>query len=80
MRTEIDGAESLIKKSVPTHAKISGFTPGKRVKLVIPNEDTVFSLNFLNAAEIIERNVTNEGKILGLTKYVGKTVYVVEVK
>lgn len=77
MQTDIPVVKSLIAKKVPKHAKISG-VPGKRVKLIIPGDDTVISMTVSNATEIIERNVTNEGKILGLTKYIGKTVFVLD--
>lgn len=78
MQTEIQGVKSLIAKKVPEHAKISGMRPGKRLKLIIPGDDTSISMTVSNATEIIERNVTNEGKILGLTKYIGKTVFVLD--
>lgn len=78
MQTEIQGVKSLIAKKVPKHAKISGVQAGKRVKLIIPGDETSISMTVSNAVEIIERNVTSEGKILGLTKYIGKTVYVLD--
>jgi hypothetical protein len=78
MRIDIPKVNSLIEKKVPAHGKISGLTFGKRVKIIVPGDDTSISMVVMDAAEIVERNVTNEGKVLGLTKYVGKTVYVLD--
>lgn len=79
MELRINNIESLLAKKVPKHGKISGVkTKDGAVRVIVPNEDTNLSLIVTEPSEVLSRNVTPDGKVLGLTNYIGKTIYVID--
>ena len=79
MQVEIRDIELLVTKDVPEHGNVSGIrSESGTVKVIIPNDYTEFSLKISNPSEIMHRNVTKDGKILGLKKYAGKKIFVID--
>ncbi len=61
------------------HGKVSGIKSESGViRVIIPKEDTKLLLKVSEPSEILVRNVTPDGKILGLTNYIGKKIYIVD--
>lgn len=81
MELKINNIESLLAKKVPNHGKISGVkNKCGVVRVIVPNEDTQLSLMVTEPSEVLSRNVTPDGKVLGLTNYIGKTIYIIDQK
>lgn len=80
MRTEIPNIKLLKNKNVPGHGKVAGFTGNKNVVVIIPSDDTKFSLVIEKPKEILKRKVTEDGKILGLTRYIGTEIFIIDTK
>lgn len=78
MQLNIDNIDLLLSKKVPRHGKVSGIKKDRRaVRVIIPNENTKISLIVSEPSEILVRNVTMDGKILGLSNFIDKKIYVV---
>ena len=79
MDVKIENIDLLLPKKVPKHGKVSGIkSNGIAVRVVIPKEETKLSLTVSEPSEVLVRNVTPDGKILGLTNYIGKTIYIID--
>ena len=48
------------------------------VRVIIPDKNTRLMLTIYNPAEMLVRSVTQDGKILGLTNYIGKIIYIID--
>lgn len=81
MELKIENVDLLLPKKVPKHGKVSGIK-GERglIRVIIPKENTRLSLIVSEPSEVLARNVTPDGKILGLTSFVGKTVFIIDQK
>ena len=81
MELRINNIDLLLPKKVPKHGKISGVkSRGRPVRVIVPTEDTKLSLIVTEPLEVLSRNVTPDGKVLGLTNYIGKTIYILDQK
>jgi hypothetical protein len=81
MEVKIEDIELLLPKKVPKHGKVSGIKSERgAVRVIIPKKDTKLLLTVYDPSELIVRNVTPDGKLLGLTNFVGKTIYVIDQK
>ncbi len=81
MEIKIDNIDLLLSKKVPKHGKVSGVKSERgAIRVIIPNENTKLSLIVSNPSEVLARSITPDGKILGLTNFVGKNVYVIDQK
>lgn len=81
MEVKIDYVNLLLSRKVPKHGKVSGIKKDRDiVRVIVPNENTKLSLIVSEPSELLERIVTEEGKILGLTKFIGKEIYVLDQK
>ncbi len=81
MELKIENIELLLPKKVPKHGKVSGIKSERGIiRVIIPKENTKLSLIVSEPSEVLARNVTPEGKILGLTNFVGKTVFIIDQK
>ena len=79
MDVKIENIDLLLPKKVPKHGKVSGVKSNRSVvRVVIPKEETKLSLTVSEPSEVLVRNVTPDGKILGLTNYIGKTIYIID--
>ena len=80
MRIELDNIRLLLPKKVPKHGKVSGIKIEENdlVRVIIPDKNTKLMLTISNPAEMLVRSVTGDGKILGLTNYIGKIIYVID--
>ena len=81
MEIKIENIDLLLSKKVPKHGKISGIKSERgAIRVIIPTENTKLSLIVSEPSEVLARTVTSDGKILGLTNFVGKDVYVIDQK
>ena len=80
MDLTINNIDLLQPKKVPKHGKVSGIKNNGPVRVIIPNENTKLSLIVSEPSEVLARNVTPDGKVLGLTNYIGKTIYIINQK
>ena len=80
MKAELDDIRLLLPKMVPKHGKVSGIKSEENdlVRVIIPDKNTKLMLTISNPAEMLVRSVTQDGKILGLTNYIGKIIYIVD--
>ena len=79
MELRINNIESLLAKKVPKHGKISGVkNKGGVVRVIVPNEYTKLSLIVSEPSEVLSRTVTPDGKVLGLTNYIEKMIYIID--
>ena len=79
MELRINNIESLLAKKVPKHGKISGVkNKGGVVRVIVPNEYTKLSLIVIEPSEVLSRTVTPDGKVLGLTNYIEKMIYIID--
>jgi hypothetical protein len=79
MEIKIENINLLLSKKVPKQGKVSGIrTGGNVVRVIIPKEDTKLSLTVSELSEVLVRNITPDGKILGLTKFIGKNIYIID--
>ena len=80
MKIELDNIRLLLPKIVPKHGKVSGIKSEENdlVRVIIPDKNTKLMLTIYNPAEMLVRSVTKDGKILGLTNYIGKTIYIID--
>lgn len=80
MKIELDNIRLLLPKKVPKHGKISGINSKETdaVRVIIPDKNTKLILTISNPAEMLVRSVTPDGKVLGLTNYAGKIIYVID--
>ena len=79
MEINIDGIELLLSKKVPKHGKVSGVRSKREaVRVIIPTENTKLSLKVSDPSEVLLRNVTPDGKILGLSNFIGKYIFIVD--
>jgi hypothetical protein len=78
MELNIDNIDLLLPKKVPKHGKVSGIKKDRgAVRVIIPNENTKLSLIVSEPSEVLVRNVTMDGKILGLSNFIDKKIYIV---
>ena len=78
MEININNIELLLPKKVPKHGKVSGIkSESGTVRVIIPKENTKLSLKVSEPSEILQRNVTPDGKILGLSNYIGKNIFII---
>ena len=81
MELKIENLELLLPKKVPKHGKVSGIKSERGlIRIIIPKENTKLSLIVSEPSEVLVRKVTSDGKILGLTNFVGKTVFIIDQK
>ncbi|VVB55538.1 Uncharacterised protein [uncultured archaeon] len=81
MEIKIENIDLLLPKKVPKHGKISGIKSEREaIRVIIPTDNTKLSLTVSEPSEVLVRNVTPDGKILGLTNFVGKTVFIIDQK
>ena len=79
MEINIDGIDLLLSKKVPKHGKVSGIRSTRgAVRVIIPKENTKLSLKVSDPSEVLLRNVTPDGKILGLSNFKGKHIFIVD--
>ena len=80
MKIELDAIRLLLPKIVPKHGKVSGIKSEENdlVRVIIPDKNTKLMLTISNPAEMLVRSVTKDGKILGLTNYIGETIYIID--
>ena len=80
MKIELDDIRLLLPKIVPKHGKVSGIKSEENdlVRVIIPDKNTKLMLTISNPAEMLVRSVTKDGKILGLTNYIGETIYIID--
>ena len=78
MEIFINNIELLLPKKVPKHGKVSGIKSDRgAVRVIIPKENTKLSLKVSEPSEILLRNVTPDGKILGLSNFIGETIFII---
>lgn len=78
MEINISNIELLLPKKVPKHGKVSGIkSESGTVRVIIPKENTKLSLKVSEPSEILQRNVTPDGKILGLSNYIGENIFII---
>lgn len=81
MELKIENIDLLLPKKVPKHGKVSGIKSDiKRVRIIIPSEKTRLSLTVSEPSEMLVRSVTPDGKLLGLTNFIGKKIFVIDQK
>ena len=79
MEVIIENIDLLLPKKVPKHGKVSGINKNREaIRVIIPNENTKLSLMVSEPSEVLVRNVTLDGKILGLSKFRGEKIYIVD--
>ncbi len=79
MEINIDQIDLLLRKKVPKHGKVSGIRSERSaVRVIIPNKNTKLSLKVSDPSEVLLRNVTPDGKILGLSNFKGKQIFIVD--
>ena len=79
MEVIIENIDLLLPKKVPKHGKVSGINKNREaIRVIIPNENTKLSLMVSEPSEVLVRNVTPDGKILGLSKFRGEKIYLVD--
>jgi len=79
MEINIDGMDLLLSKKVPKHGKVSGIRSTRgTVRVIIPKENTKLSLKVSDPSEVLLRSVTPDGKILGLSNFKGKYIFIVD--
>jgi hypothetical protein len=79
MELKIEDIDLLLPKKVPKHGKVSGIKSERgAVRVIIPKENTKLSLIVSEPSEVLARSVTPDGKILGLTNFIGKNVYIID--
>lgn len=79
MEVIIENIDLLLPKKVPKHGKVSGINKTREaIRVIIPNENTKLSLMVSEPSEVLVRNVTSDGKILGLAKFRGEKIYIVD--
>ena len=80
MKIELDDIRLLLPKIVPKHGKVSGIKSEENdlVRVIIPDKNTKLMLTISNPAEMLVRSVTPDGKILGLTNYIGNIIYIID--
>lgn len=81
MELKIENIDLLLPKKVPKHGKVSGIKSERgRVRVIIPTENTKLSLTVSEPSEMLVRSITPDGKILGLTNFIGKNIYIIDQK
>lgn len=81
MELKIENINLLLSKIVPKHGKVSGVkSENGAVRVIIPKENTKLLLIVSEPSEVLSRSVTPDGKILGLTNFIGKNVYIIDQK
>lgn len=81
MKIFINNIELLLPKKVPKHGKVSGIKSKRgAVRVIIPTKNTKLSLKVSEPSEILIRNVTPDGKILGLSNFIGENIFIIDQK
>ncbi len=81
MELKIENIDLLLPKKVPKHGKVSGIKSERgRVRIIIPSEETKLSLTISEPSEMLVRSVTPDGKLLGLTNFIGKKIFIIDQK
>ena len=79
MEIYINDIELLLPKKVPKHGKVSGIKSKRAsVRVIIPKKNTKLSLKVSEPSEILLRNVTPDGKILGLSNFIGENIFIID--
>ncbi|MCZ7392338.1 MAG: hypothetical protein ABOK23_08615 [Candidatus Methanoperedens sp.] len=78
MELKIENIDLLLPKKVPKHGKVSGIKSERgSVRIIIPSEKTKLSLTVSEPSEMLVRSVTPDGKLLGLTNFIGKNIFII---